>query len=131
MNQTEKLDLNPQVNLENLIQALIFFRDYKVALTGFRYADTGNSVVLVHGDIGWNIYEFNKETFSVLRRKGAGSNRCVASSLEPREVFRVINHYISFGWNLIEDDDSNEVAGALILSFLPIEVENVLKTEEV
>lgn len=129
-NEVEAME-NSQVILDNLIQSLIFFRDYKVALTGFRYADNGNSVVLVRGDIGWNIFEFNKETFSVVRRKGAGSNRCVASSLEPREVFRVINQYISFGWNLIEDDDSNEVAGALILSFLPVEVENVLKNEEV
>ena len=88
-------------------------------------------MVLVHNGSNWNVSEFDKDTFLISRRKGAGSNRCAASSLEPREVFRCINHYISLGWDLIEDDDSKEVAGALILGFLPVEVENVLKSEGV
>ena len=129
--RVEIMDNSQNVVLDNLINALIYFQKNKVALTGFRYADTGNSVVLVHNGSNWNVSEFDKDTFSISRRKGAGSNRCVASSLVPHEVFRCINQYISLGWDLIEDDDSKEVAGAYILSFLPVEVENILKSEEV
>ena len=115
-----------EVDLDKLIQSLILFRDGQVALTGFRYADTGNSVVLAKIGASWAIHEFDKSDFSISRRRGAGSFRCVANSLEPKEVFRCIEHYISFGWELVEDDDSENVAGALILKFLPEEVENVL-----
>ena len=109
-----------EVDLEKLIQTLILFRDGQVALTGFRYADTGNSVVLAKIGASWAVHEFDKSDFSISRRRGAGSFRCVANSLDPKEVFRCIEHYISFGWELIEDEDSENVAGALILKFLPV-----------
>jgi len=105
------------------IRSLIeFASQYQVILTGWRYSDNDNPVVLVnYGDETWQVREFHREGYNVMKRKGFGSNKVVVyGDPSVRGIGKALTAYRDeYGWNVEADDNWQETAGTGILSLFP------------
>ncbi len=94
-----------------------------IILTGWRYTDTGNPVVMTGGlAYGyWAVREFDRETYGIGKRKGFGSNKGESRSTQPgpREVSECLREYREYGWPVEPDTDWAQKAGKSILSIFP------------
>lgn len=104
-----------------------------IILTGWRYTDTGNPVVMTGGlAYGyWAIREFDRETYNIGKRKGFGSNKGESRSTQPgpREVSECLREYKEYGWPVEPDTDWAQKAGKSILSIFPEALVAKLKGE--
>ncbi|TAH57837.1 MAG: hypothetical protein EWM52_11675 [Methanosarcina mazei] len=117
--RTKKEDMAYKVNaIHDLME---YSSKCQIALSGWRYTDTGNPVVLVNEkDLGcWVIREYDRSTFEISKRKGFGSNKGVVYTLSPNAINKGIREYRSYDWPVEPDPDFKEKAGKSILSLFP------------
>jgi len=120
-NAPETKDEKKTREVESIHQLINQASVYKIALSGWRYTDTGNPVVLVNDkDMGcWVIREYDRSTFEISKRKGFGSNKGTVCVLTPTAIRAGLNEYKSHGWPVEPDLDFKEKAGKSILSLFP------------
>ncbi|NTV30742.1 hypothetical protein HGA91_02055 [candidate division WWE3 bacterium] len=97
-------------------------KDDGLILSGWRYTDTGNPIVLVGGAEGWILTEFDRTTYTTSRRKGSGSRKgdiYTTGTPDHRQIETALTAYRDYGWEVAADQDWREKAGKSILSIFP------------
>lgn len=93
-------------DLEALASLSWYLEQGDTRISGYRYTDTGNPVVLVKNEIGWyGLCELIREEMRIEKRKGAGSNACSVRSMTTNEIRRALedDYRDHFGWPVVRD----------------------------